>query len=151
MIDCMERVEAYFDNMHKYHEDVQIRVRFLAKIFKAAVDQNYSIDERLKVLKMLMNDIQCMKDKGEDDYAILDACYCYKLNKILNAGLNVPVWRLENTLIATPCSNRKIPDKIKKDMEKNHPITLSFAESLSPDKEIIELYNVQIAEDHFYY
>lgn len=39
LIDCMERVDAYFRNMHLYHDDIVIRVRFLNKIFKAAMDK----------------------------------------------------------------------------------------------------------------
>lgn len=151
MIDCMERVVAYFENMHKYDNDVQIKVRFLDKIFKAAVDKNYSYEEKIKVLRMLIEDIHLMEKEGNDVYAVLDACYCYKLNKALNAGLNVPMWRSREMVNATACLVDKIPDKIYEDMKKRHPSTLDFAASISPDDEILELYNVQIAEDHFYF
>lgn len=150
-ITCKERVDAYFENMHKYHGDVVIRVRFLCKIFKVATDSRYSIDERIMVLKRLISDIDAMKNNGENEYAILDASYCYKLNKILDSGLDVPVWRSESLIVGTPCSMKKIPEKIYEDMKKKYPLSIAFNDSIKPDKEILELYNVQIAEDHFYY
>ena len=53
-LDCKERVEAYFHNMAKYEKDIVIHVRFLDKIFHAAMD-DYTKEEKLWVLDKLID------------------------------------------------------------------------------------------------
>lgn len=148
-INFKERTEAYFNNMSKYEKDIDIHVRFLDKIFKAATDKEYSYDEKLWILKTLINTTTQEKNI---DYKILNLCYCYKINKILDSKLSIPEIKSENKLKATFCSTKNIPEKVY-DHLKNRPnnITLNFVDSLKPDSEILEIYNVEIAKDHFYF
>lgn len=147
-IDCKERVEAYFNNMNKYKNDLDIKVRFLDKIFKASIDENYTNDEHVYVLRKLLNQ---SKNESDIEYKILDLCYCFKINKIINANLEIPIIRSKDTIKATLCFDGNMPKDVYEKLQKREgQLTIKFANSLKPDKEILELFNVEIAQDHFY-
>ena len=80
LLDCKERVEAYFRNMNKYENDIDIHVRFLDKIFHAAMD-NYNTEEKLWILKELLN---TANQESDEIYKTIDLSYCYKINRINN-------------------------------------------------------------------
>ena len=149
MLDCKERVEPYFRNMAKYENDLVIHVRFLDKIFHAAMD-DYDIKEKIWVLDKLLS---YANSEEELEYKILDLCYAYRINKILDANINIPIIFSENIILASVCSDDlKISDSMMNYL-KNRPgqNTLKFKEVLESDKELLELYNVQISKDHFIY
>ena len=150
-LDCKERVEAYFNNMAKYEKDIVIHVRFLDKIFHAAMD-NYTNEEKLWILDKLID--TASKEK-ELTYEVLDFVYAYRINKIGSMGRDsdIEIIKLDDVLEATPCSDGvDVPEPIMNYL-KNRPgqTTLKFIESLESDKEILDLYNVKIAKDHFVY
>lgn len=149
MLGCKERVEPYFRNMAKYEKDLIIHVRFLDKIFHAAMD-DYDVEEKTWVLNELLSYANSEK---ELQYKLLDLCYAYRINKILGTNMDVPVIHSEDTIIASICSDDLvIPDSIMEYL-KNRPgqNTLKLKEVLESDKELLELYNVQISKDHFVY
>ena len=149
MLGCKERVEPYFRNMAKYENDLVIHIRFLDKIFHAAMD-DYDVEEKTWVLNELLSYANSEK---ELQYKILDLCYAYKINEILDTNIDVPIIFSENTILASVVSdNLKIPDSIMEYL-KNRPgqNTLKLKEVLESDKELLELYNVQISKDHFIY
>ena len=148
-IDCRERTEAYFRNMSIYQGDVIIRVRFLDKIFKAATDISYTWNEKIGVLKRLLEETSKEKDLS---CKIVNLCFCYKLNNILKANLNIPVLKSERKITADICFNGEIPNKVKEKLEENsNTITFKLAETKRPDEECLRLYNVEIPKDHFFY
>lgn len=148
----MDKVNEYFIHMNLHHGKIDYRVGSLCKIFHKAIDRSsYTMEEKITMLKMLIADIDEMKAQGEYVYATLDACYCYKINKILGAGLDIPVEKSDDLIIATPCMTKEIPWVIRKYMETISSSTLRFAEIITPDEEILELFNVQIAQVLFYY
>lgn len=149
MLGCKERVEPYFRNIAKYEKDLIIHVRFLDKIFHAAMD-DYDVEEKTWVLNELLSYANSEK---ELQYKLLDLCYAYRINKILGTNMDVPVIHSEDTIIASICSDDLvIPDSIMEYL-KNRPgqNTLKLKEVLESDKELLELYNVQISKDHFVY
>ena len=148
LLDCKERVEAYFRNMNKYENDIDIHVRFLDKIFHAAMD-NYNTEEKLWILKELLN---TANQESDEIYKTIDFSYCYKINRINNNGLEIPIIRSKETIQATVCHEVEIPPEINAFLEKRpgQP-TLKLAENLRPDEELLSLYNVKIAKDHFIY
>ena len=149
MLGCKERVEPYFRNMAKYENDLVIHIRFLDKIFHAAMD-DYDVEEKTWVLNELLSYANSEK---ELQYKLLDLCYAYRINKILGTNMDVPVIHSEDTIIASICSDDLvIPDSIMEYL-KNRPgqNTLKLKESLESDKELLKLYNVQISKDHFVY
>lgn len=148
-INCNDRTDAYFRNMQKYENDIDIRVRFLDKIFKAAIDHDYSLEEKVNVLKKLLS---ITNEEKDQNYKVLNLCYCYKLNNILGANLNVPIIKLENTLKADICFDRKLPNEVINILnEKKNKLTFKFAESKEPDVECLKLFNIEIPKDHFFY
>ena len=109
MLGCKERVEPYFRNMAKYEKDLIIHVRFLDKIFHAAMD-DYDVEEKTWVLNELLSYANSEK---ELQYKLLDLCYAYRINKILGTNMDVPVIHSEDTIIASICSDDLvIPDSI---------------------------------------
>lgn len=149
MLGCKERVEPYFRNMAKYENDLVIHIRFLDKIFHAAMD-DYDVEEKTWVLNELLSYANSEK---ELQYKILDLCYAYKINEILDTNIDVPIIFSENTILASVVSdNLKIPDSIMEYL-KNRPgqNTLKLKEVLESDKELLKLYNVQITKSHFIY
>ena len=149
MLDCKERVEPYFRNMAKYEKDLIIHVRFLDKIFHAAMD-DYDVEEKTWVLNELLSYANSEK---ELQYKLLDLCYAYRINKILGTNIDVPVIHSEDTIIASICSDDLvIPDSMMNYLKSRPELTtLKLKESLESDKELLELYNVQISKDHFVY
>ena len=148
-IECNPRVDAYFNNMKLYENNILIRVRFLHKIFKAALDKNYTFEEHEMVLKMLVEDsLKC----ESQDYKILGLCFSYKIKKILNSNIEVPIIKSENTIMGTTYGDAEIPEEAKKILiERGITSTFKLAEAIKPDEEAMELYNVHIARDHFFY
>lgn len=148
-IECKPRVDAYFNNMKLYENDVLIRVRFLHKIFKAALDKNYSYEEHEMVLKMLVEDsLNC----EAIDYKVLGLCFAWKIKKIINSNIEVPIIKSENTIMGTTYGDVEIPEEVKKILiERGITSTFALAESVKPDEEAMELFNVHIARDHFYH
>ncbi|MBQ9232541.1 MAG: hypothetical protein IJ167_00710 [Lachnospiraceae bacterium] len=149
MLDCKERVEPYFRNMAKYENDLVIHVRFLDKIFHAAMD-DYDVEEKTWVLNELLSYANSEK---ELQYKLLDLCYAYRINKILGTNIDVPVIFSEDTIIASICSDDLvIPDSMMNYLKSRPELTtLKLKEVLESDKELLELYNVQISKDHFIY
>ena len=147
-INYKERTEAYFKNMNKYENDINIHIRFLDKIFKAATDLEYSLENKIYILKKLL---EISNNELNIDYKILNLCYCYKLNNILNAKLNIPIVKSDNEIIADICYDRNLPKEVLSILENNNSLTLKLAETRLPDKECLNLYNVKISKDHFFY
>lgn len=149
MLGCKERVEPYFRNMAKYEKDLIIHVRFLDKIFHAAMD-DYDVEEKTWVLNELLSYANSEK---ELQYKLLDLCYAYRINKILGTNMDVPVIHSEDTIIASICSDDLvIPDSMMNYLKSRPELTtLKLKESLESDKELLKLYNVQISKDHFVY
>lgn len=149
MLGCKERVEPYFRNMAKYEKDLVIHVRFLDKIFHAAMD-DYDVEEKTWVLNELLSYANSEK---ELQYKLLDLCYAYRINKILGTNFDVPVIYSEDTIIASICSDDLvIPDSMMNYLKSRPELTtLKLKEVLESDKELLELYNVQISKDHFIY
>lgn len=149
MLGCKERVEPYFRNMAKYEKDLIIHVRFLDKIFHAAMD-DYDVEEKTWVLNELLSYANSEK---ELQYKLLDVCYAYRINKILGTNMDVPVIHSEDTIIASICSDDLvIPDSMMNYLKSRPELTtLKLKESLESDKELLKLYNVQISKDHFVY
>ena len=112
---------------------------------------DYTDDEKLWILNTL---ITTAKDEKELNYKVLDYCYAYKINQINNMHCDdIEIIRLDNTLEATVCSDDlKLPEVIENYLE-NRPnqMTLHFIDSLKSDEELLRLYNVKIAKDHFVY
>ena len=151
LLDCKERAEAYFHNMAKYEKDIVVHVRFLNKIFHAAMD-DYSIEDRLWLLNKL---IDTANEEEDQDYKALDFCYAYKINKIDDLGCDdrIEIFKLENVLEAGICSDDTVVPETIMDYLKKRPgqPTIKFIESLHSDEELLELFNVKIPRDHFFY
>ena len=150
-LDCKERVEAYFHNMAKYEKDIVIHVRFLDKIFHAAMD-DYTKEEKLWVLDKL---IDTAANEKELNYKVLDFVYAYRINKIgsMSRDSDIEIIKLDDVLEATPCSDGVVVPEPIMNYLKNRPglTTLKLIELLESDKEILDLYNVKISKDHFVY
>ena len=149
MLECKERVESYFRNMAKYEKDLIIHVRFLDKIFHAAMD-DYIESEKTWILKEL---ISYAENEVDMVYKILDLCYAFKINKINENNIDVPIIPSDDTIIASVCTDDlTLPDSMMEYLKKKPgQTTLKLKENLESDKEILELYNVQISKDHFIY
>lgn len=81
-----------------------------------------------------------------------DLSYCYKINQINNSEVDIPVIKSDSTIQATICNDIKIPKEMKEFLEKRPgQSTLKLAENLKSDEELLSLYNVKIAKDHFIY
>lgn len=135
--------------MAKYEKDLIIHVRFLDKIFHSAMD-DYDVEEKTWVLNELLSYANSEK---ELQYKLLDLCYAYRINKILGTNIDVPVIFSEDTIIASICSDDLvIPDSMMNYLKSRPELTtLKLKEVLESDKELLELYNVQISKDHFIY
>ena len=147
-IDCFERVDAYFRNMRLYPGNLRMRVRFLDKIYAAALDGDYTAAEHEMVLRMLLEEAEAEEDAS---YRYVDLAYAHKVKKGLGSDAEVPVERAAETVMATE-KLREIPEWMLEDLrERNMTRSLSFVEAMKSDEEALELYNVNISRDHFFH
>ena len=78
--------------------------------------------------------------------------FCYKIKKAIGSDIEVPIIKSEKVVKGVDYEHREAPEAIKKQLiERNNKLTLAFMEAAKPDEEALELYNVYISQDHFYY
>lgn len=156
---CEERISTYIRNMALYPDDVPLRVRFLYKIWKVTLNtewtkivsgREYTAEEKAWILKTL---VETSGHESDERYAALGFLFAYKMNKVLQLpGLEIPVRRLEPMLKTGP-DLKPLPEKIRQSLrERKMGRQIAFVwSSLEPDEEALELFNIEIARDYFFY
>ncbi len=143
-----KRLITYFNFLYKKEGrgNLTIIVRELDKIFQLGIDEFYSQEERKRVPEELISISQECKDTAEK------ACYlvfAYKLNEINNYGLNIEPIYLDNTLIIDQVFE-PIPNKMLDIMsEKHRQQAIDNERKMTPEKEILNKFNIQLYPCHF--
>ncbi len=143
-----ERLETYLNFIKKKrgNEHLGIIIRELKKFYQFGIDDFYPEDQRKTVIKELIKEGESRKDQEERAVFFL---FAYKLNKANNFDIEVPNLYLDETLIVNDYPNKLSEETLKIFRERDREYYYKMYEESLPDKESLEIFNIQIIPGYF--
>lgn len=143
-----ERLETYsnFIKKRQGNENLDIIIRELKKFYQLGIDDFYSEAQRRSVIQELIKEGKSRKDNEEKAIFFL---FAYKLNKANNFDINIPIIYLNETLIVNDYP-KKMPENVLRIFrDKDKELCSKMYEEALPDKEALDIFNVQIIPGYF--
>ena len=143
-----QRLETYsnFISKRRGDEKLGVIIRELRKFYQLGIDDFYPEDQRKTVIECLIKEGESRKDNEEKAVFFL---FAYKLNKANNFDMEVPTLYLDETLIVDDYPKAMPESLLNHFREKDREYAIkSYKESL-PDKESLEIFNIQIIPGYF--
>ncbi len=136
-IEFEDRMKPYFENMSRV-DDLQMKVRYLDKIYQACIDDAYTEKDYRHGVEWLE---KTAKAETNDCFAALLLAYAYKIRSCHGFETGQVV-KLEDTLDV---------DQLRTDLP---PVmnehTRKVLNGIANDEGVERLYNIRISKGHFY-
>ena len=143
-----ERLETYsnFIKKRRGNENLSAIIRELKKFYQLGIDDFYSEAQRRSVIQEL---IQEGKSRNDNEEKAVFFLFAYKLNKANNFNVDIPVIYLDETLIVNDYPNKMPEEALKVFRDKDKELCARMYEEALPDKEALDVFNIQIIPGYF--
>ena len=143
-----ERFETYsnFIKERRGNENLKAIIRELKKFYQLGIDDFYSEAQRRSVIQELIKE---GKSRNNDEEKAVFFLFAYKLNKANNFDIDIPIIYLNETLIVNDYPNKMPENVLKNFRDKDKELYSKMYEEALPDKEALDIFNVQIIPGYF--